>query len=137
MLTNYLDLDTTSPKSNVLFQAIRQAADAVLAADTRKMVSREVFVELVERVLPVVSGNLELLLDGEDPVSETGRRVLALAGGVLKTRVNGGNFPVLVEGLLGWSCVANSTWTKRLPSNVPPWRFSTTRNATNTQWLIP
>jgi hypothetical protein len=95
-----LDLDTTSPKSNVLFQAIRQTAEAVVAADTRKLVSRAVFVELIERVLPVVSGNLEPLLDGKDPVSETVRGVLALAGAALKTRINGGNFPVLVEGLL-------------------------------------
>lgn len=95
-----LNLESASPKTNVLFQALRQAVEAVLAGDSRKIVSREVFVELVGRLLPVVSGNLEMLLDGKKAVSETIGKALALASDVLKTRINGANLPGLVEELL-------------------------------------
>jgi hypothetical protein len=95
-----LNLETASPKTNVLFHALQQAAEAVLAGDSRKIVSREVFVELVDRLLPVVSGNLGMLLDGKEAVSETIGKALALASDVLKTRINGANLPVLVEELL-------------------------------------
>jgi hypothetical protein len=95
-----LNLETTSPKNNVLFRALHQAVEGVLAADSRKIVSREVFIELIERLLPVVSANLKLLIEGEDAVSETVRKALALAGDVLKTRINGANLPILVEELL-------------------------------------
>jgi hypothetical protein len=95
-----LNLETANPKTNLLFQTLQQAAEAVLAGDSRKIVSREVFVELVDRLLPVVSGNLGMLLDGKEPVSETIGKALALANDVLKTRINGANLPVLVEELL-------------------------------------
>lgn len=95
-----LDLDSTSPTTNVLFKTLQQTADAVLAGDTRKIVSREVFVELVQRVLPVVSSNLGPLLAGDKVVAETISKVLALANDALKMRINGANLPLLVEALL-------------------------------------
>jgi len=95
-----LNLDTANPKTNLLFQAIQQAAEAVLAGDCRKIVSREVFIELIDRLLPVVSANLQPLLDGKTAVSATIRKALALADDVLKSRINGENLPVLVEELL-------------------------------------
>ena len=95
-----LNLEKASPKTNVLFQAMRQVVEAVLAGDSRKIVSREVFIELIDRVLPVVSANLQPLLDGEDAVSATIGKALALAADVLETRINGANLPTLVEELL-------------------------------------
>ena len=95
-----LNLEKASPKTNVLFQAMRQVAEAVLAGDSRKIVSRDVFIELIDRVLPVVSANLQPLLDGENAVSATIGKALALAADVLETRINGANLPTLVEELL-------------------------------------
>jgi len=95
-----LNLEKASPKTNVLFQAMRQVVEAVLAGDSRKIVSREVFIELIDRVLPVVSANLQPLLDGENAVSATIGKALALAADVLETRINGANLPTLVEELL-------------------------------------
>ncbi|HAB18638.1 MAG TPA: hypothetical protein PLX89_22040 [Verrucomicrobiota bacterium] len=95
-----LDIDTTSPNSNPLFKVLKQTAESVLEGDSRKIVSREVFVELIQRLLPVASANLEPLLAGKPLVAATVATVLELASGPLKTRINGGNLPVLVEELL-------------------------------------
>jgi len=96
---NLLDLESAGLRSNVLFQALHQMAGTILEqGDRRKIVSRDVFVEMVRRVLPIVSANIDLLAG--KPVAETVRTALDLASGALKARINGANLPILVEQLL-------------------------------------
>jgi hypothetical protein len=96
---NLLDLESAGLRSNVLFQALQQMAATILEqGDRRKIVSRDVFVEMVRRVLPIVSANIDLLAG--KPVAETVRTALELASGALKARINGANLPILVEQLL-------------------------------------
>ncbi|MDZ4403639.1 hypothetical protein [Prosthecobacter sp.] len=98
-----LDLDTTNVRDNLLFQITQQAVEAVTAhPDPRRLVSRDVFVAIVTGILPVVSANLEDLLDDslKKPVKATISAALELASGKLQNRVNGANLPVLIEGLL-------------------------------------
>lgn len=94
-----LDLKEANPRTNLLFVALSQIADTVAKTeDPRNLVSREVFLEIVRRILPLVSANLDALTG--KPISETLSNVLALASGPLQSRINGANLPVLVEGLL-------------------------------------
>jgi len=98
-IDNLIDLESATPRSNVLFQALQQMTTPILEqGDPRKIVSRDVFVEIVRRVLPIVSANIDALAG--KPVAETVRKVLELASGPLKTRINGANLPLLVEQLL-------------------------------------
>lgn len=94
-----VDLEKGTPRTNVLFGALSQIAQTVLAqGDPRRIVTREVFVEIVRRVLPIVSANIDALAD--KPVSTTLATALTLASGTLQSRINGDNLPVLVEQLL-------------------------------------
>ncbi len=98
-----LDLDTTSVRDNLLFQITQQAVEAVTThPDPRRLVSRDVFVAIVTGILPVVSANLENLLDDslKKPVKATISAALELASGKLQNHVNGANLPVLIECLL-------------------------------------
>jgi len=96
-----IDLESPKPETNLLFKAIQQVVLAVLEqGDPRKIVTRDVFVEIIRRVLPVASANLELLLEDKTPVADTVRTALALADDTLKNRINGANLPVLIEHLL-------------------------------------
>ncbi len=98
-----LELDTTSVRDNLLFQITQQAVEAVTAhPDPRRLVSRDVFVAIVTGILPVVSANLENLLDDslKKPVKATISAALELASGKLQNHVNGANLPVLIEKLL-------------------------------------
>jgi hypothetical protein len=66
------------------------------------LVTREVFVQVVMRVLPVVSANLDSLV-GTKPkplVQITITAALDLAEDALQNRVNGTNLPLLIEKLL-------------------------------------
>ncbi|MCP4007428.1 MAG: hypothetical protein GY725_24870 [bacterium] len=97
-----LDLNSLTTRSNGLFKAIQQLVAGVIAGnDPRQLVSRQVFLEIVERTLPVVSANLEALLDGQSNViRNTVTAALSLAQGALSGRINGANLPVLIEQLL-------------------------------------
>lgn len=94
-----VDLGSATPRTNVLAQALQQVASTIVAqGDPRKIISREVFLELASRVLPLVSANIDGLAG--KPVAESMQTALELASGKMKTRINGDNFPVLVEQLL-------------------------------------
>ena len=70
--------------------------------DPRGLVTRAGFVQVVMRVLPVVSANLESLT-GTKPkplVQITITAALDLAEDALQNRVNGANLPLLIEKLL-------------------------------------
>lgn len=104
-----LDLGTSSVRNNVLFQVIQQAATAVRESDDtdkRRLVSRDMFVSVVTRILPVVSANLDgLLNDNGKPtikpaVKATITKALELASGTLQNRINGANLPILIEEML-------------------------------------
>jgi len=97
-----IDLESLSPKQNVLFDVLHQTVGGIVeSGDARNLVVRDVFVEIVERILPVASANLELLLeDAAKLVKETVRVALELSLGELENRINGLNLPILIEGLL-------------------------------------
>lgn len=97
-----LDLDSEDPETNLLFRITREMAEAALEADDpRKLISREVFLEMVERALPVVSANVGPLLgEGQPLVKQVVTTALDLASGPLENRTNGENLPALVQQLL-------------------------------------
>lgn len=97
-----LDLDSITPRRNLLFKVLQQVVTGLLEAeDRRKLISREVFLDIAGRVLPLVSANLDPLLgDSPDIVKQAVAKSLELANGVLENRVNGENLPALIEGML-------------------------------------
>jgi hypothetical protein len=97
-----LDLSSSNPKTNLLFQVLEAVSRGVLSgSDERHLVDREVFVEVATRVLRVVSAHVE---DRLGPNAGTVRQVvvtvLQLSTGALESRINGDNLPALIEGLL-------------------------------------
>ncbi len=99
-----LKLDTTEVKTNILYQIIKEAADAVQQhEDPRRLVSRQVFVSTVTGILPVVSANLDPLLGNKvkEPVKVVVRFVLDQASkGPLENRINGANLAPLIQQML-------------------------------------
>jgi hypothetical protein len=97
-----IDLDTHDATTNLLFRITREIASAVLETpDPRKLMSRDVFLELAQRALPVVSANIGPLIAGREPiVQQTVARALDLAAGVLDDEINGDNIAALLEGML-------------------------------------
>lgn len=97
-----LDLETDDPKTNVLFRISQDLALGALEADDpRKLLSREVFIELVARTLPIASSHIGPLVEGADPiVKDTVTTTLDLASGALVHRINGENLPQVVARLL-------------------------------------
>lgn len=97
-----LDLDTEDPTTNLLFRVTRELAlGALEAPDPRGLLSRDVFLELVERGLPVASAHVGPLLSDQEPiVKATVAKAFELATDVLENRINGENLPLLVERLL-------------------------------------
>ena len=96
-----LNLDTTNTRDNVLFSVIQQTIDAILdKGDPRQLLNREVFLDLTERILPVVSANLAGLVEAPQAVRDAVGTALDLAQGELKGRINGENLPALIVDLL-------------------------------------
>jgi hypothetical protein len=96
-----LDLNTMNTRNNVLFKAIQQTVDAIVeTGDSRKLLSRDVFLDLVERILPIVSANLDGLIEAPEAVHDAVGTALQLANGSLQGRINGENLPVLTAELL-------------------------------------
>ena len=96
-----INVDTLSPATNLLYRILQQIVATLNAADDpRQLISRLVIEEIVERVLPVVSANLELLDPNPKLVAETIAATLELAGGALANRINGANLAGLIERLL-------------------------------------
>lgn len=97
-----IDLDSTNTRTNVLFRVIEETVTAIIDNnDPRDIVSRDVFLDISKRILPVVSANLDVLFeDSSKPVKETVEKALELASGVLENRINGENLPTLIEKLL-------------------------------------
>jgi hypothetical protein len=98
-----IDFGAPGTSKNLLFKIVHQVALVIEdeSNDPRGLVTREVFLEIVERVLPMTSANLELILDGQpNLVQKTIRKSLALASDVLANRTNGANLPDLIEELL-------------------------------------
>ena len=97
-----LDLADSDPGSNPLFRIVRELATAMQEEeDPRQLLARDVFAELLQRTLPVVSANLGALLgSGEPVVQRTAALAFELAAHSLAGRVNGDNFPTLVSELL-------------------------------------
>jgi hypothetical protein len=97
-----LDVESQDPRSNLLHRVLHELVlGALEAADPRGLLSRPVFVALVERVLPVVSADPGRLLESEEPiVKETLVAILLLAAEPLALRVDGENLPRLVERVL-------------------------------------
>ncbi|HTD68323.1 MAG TPA: hypothetical protein VK846_17495, partial [Candidatus Limnocylindria bacterium] len=94
-----VDLQSVTPRTNVLAQALQQMTTSIVEqGDPRKLISRDVFVEMARRVLPLVSAHIDALAG--KPLAETVRTAMELASGKMKTRINGANLPVLVEQLL-------------------------------------
>lgn len=97
-----VDTHSANPTTNLLFGILQQVVSTVGATeDPRHLINREVFGEIIERVLPLASANIEKLL-GDEPklVAESLAVALALAQKTLSHRIDGANLPPLVAGLL-------------------------------------
>ena len=80
---------------------MQQTVDAILdKGDPRQLLNREVFLDLAERILPVVSANLAGLDEAPQAVRAAVGAGLDLAQGELKGRINGANLPALIVELL-------------------------------------
>lgn len=101
-LDKLLDLDSTDPKTNLLCQVLTGVADAARSGiDTRCLVDRDTFFELVERILPTASANVAPLLnDNAGLIKGSLLAVLRLADGPMASRINGANLPQLAQGVL-------------------------------------
>jgi hypothetical protein len=97
-----LDLDSASPRTNLLYDVLERVVAAIHASnDTRHLVGRDVFLDMVKRILPIISANVEGILNGTPTaIKDTVVKAMELATGVLENRINGANLPVLVEQLL-------------------------------------
>jgi hypothetical protein len=96
-----LKLNTVNTKDNVLFQVIEQTVAAIVeTGDTRKLLNRDVFLDIAERILPIVSANIAGLEKSSDAVKDAVSTVLELAVGSLEGRINGENLPALTAVLL-------------------------------------
>jgi hypothetical protein len=96
-----LNLDTVSTQHNVLFQVIEQTVTAIVeTGDTRNLINRDVFLDIAERILPIVSANIVGLVNSPEAVKDAVRTALELARGSLEGRINGENLPVLTVELL-------------------------------------
>jgi hypothetical protein len=94
-------LHSADTRTNALFRVFQELVAAIDAStDLRKLVSRTVFLDIVARLLPIVSANLDGLLPTTKPIEQTVRVALALASGALSNRLNGANVPMLIEQLL-------------------------------------
>jgi len=97
-----IDTKSASPTTNLLYNLLKQVVTAVTTVkDPRQLVSRDVFVEIVRRVLATASANVEVLV-GDQPkaVQDTVTATLELASDALAKRINGANLPLLIEQLL-------------------------------------
>jgi len=97
-----IDTKSASPTTNLLFDLLKQVVSAVtMAKDPRGLLSRDLLVEIVRRVLPTASANLEVLV-GNQPkaIQQTVTATLELASGALAKRVNAANLPLLIQQLL-------------------------------------
>ncbi len=95
-----LDLDAASLRTQPLYVVLRAVVSVLEdeSLDERALVTREVFVEIVERALPLLAANIR---GGEGQVVKgVVRKVLLLASGVLKHRTSGASLALLVEELL-------------------------------------
>ncbi len=96
-----LNLDTSNTRDNILFQVIQQTVRAIGdAGDPRNLLNREVFMDLAERMLPVVSANLAGMVDAPNAVHDAVYEALELAQGGLEGRINGDNLTTLIIELL-------------------------------------
>ncbi len=97
-----LDLNSEDPRTNALFQILQQVALGLTeSVDPRRLVTRDLFVDIAKGVLPVASANLDsLLADHQEPIKRAVKVALTLANGALEGRINGENLPVLIEKLL-------------------------------------
>jgi hypothetical protein len=96
-----LKLNTVNTKDNVLFQVIEQTVAAIVdTCDTRKLLNRDVFLDIAERILPIISANIAGLEKSSDAVKDAVSTVLELAVGSLEGRINGENLPALTAVLL-------------------------------------
>lgn len=99
-----IDTQNLKPETNRLFDILDQVVTAVIDEDTGKphrLVGRDVLLEVIRQALPVVSANLDPLVNGQPTlVRDTVQAALELANGALTHRINGTNLPPLIAGLL-------------------------------------
>ena len=94
-----LNLDTNSPKDNLLYKVLQQMSEIVLANDIRNLVDPEVWVDMVQRVLPIVSSNVGVI--SQRPLVKTAvKQALQLASAGLSDNLNGENLSGAVAEIL-------------------------------------
>jgi len=100
-LYGLIDSDHTDPASNLLFHILAQLVDAASSADDpRRLLGRQVFVEVVEQVLAAASMYSDALFEARSPVVEESLEQLLGLAAETETRINGSNLPGLTARLL-------------------------------------
>ena len=97
-----LDLQSPDPRTNLVFKTlVALASEAGSGRDSRGLLDREVFLATATRVLRAVSDDFDPNQPaGPGLVGEAMAAALVLATGTLRHRINGGNLPLLTDGLL-------------------------------------
>jgi len=97
-----LDLQSPDPRTNLVFKTlVALASEAGSGRDSRRLLDREVFLATATRVLRAVSDDFDPNQPvGPGLVGEAMAAALVLATGTLRHRINGGNLPLLTDGLL-------------------------------------
>jgi hypothetical protein len=97
-----LNLSNDDPRSNLLHTILAAVSSGLLDAGANgRLVDRDTWVEIGQRILPLVSNNLDQIIGTDGHlIRETITAALALGSGALENRLNADNFPELVEGLL-------------------------------------
>jgi hypothetical protein len=94
-----LKLDTTDPKDNLLYQVLQQISEVVLTDDDRNLVDPEVWVEIVQQVLPIASSNVGAI-SGNPLVQTAVKQALRLASAARSDNINGENLSGVVAEIL-------------------------------------
>lgn len=96
-----IDTSKLSPATNRLYKILRDVVVTLSnEKDPRKLLTRPVFLDVVERVLPLIASNVAALDKSPKIMGDVITSVLALARGELSGRIDGANLGRLIEGIL-------------------------------------
>lgn len=96
-----IDTSKLNPSTNRLYKILRDVVITLSTEkDPRKLLTRPVFLDVVGRVLPLISSNVAALDKSPKIIGEVIAGVLALSRGELEGRIDGANLGFLIEEVL-------------------------------------
>lgn len=101
-IDQFIKVDNSDPKQNLLYQVLNDAVDSLLSVDDpRNILTRQTLADTLSSVLSTVSDNVDELAPSQnDLVKLVIQKVLNAASDTLKSNINSGNFAYLVSVIL-------------------------------------